>query len=61
MSVRVQKTFEALFALEDLRGILRGSLPTGLDEEEEKAFREKISDLKSIIAGRRRPGTPAPR
>ena len=50
MSVRVQKTFEALFALEDLRGILRGSLPTGLDEEEEKAFREKISDLKSIIA-----------
>jgi len=50
MSVRVQKTFEALFALEDLRGIFRGSLPTGLDEEEEKAFREKISDLKSIIA-----------
>jgi Sep-tRNA:Cys-tRNA synthetase len=50
MSVRVHKTFEALFALEDLRGIFRGSLPTGLDEEEEKAFREKISDLKSIIA-----------
>jgi len=50
MSVRVQKTFEALFALEDLRGIFRGSLPTGLDEEEEKAFREKIADLKSIIA-----------
>jgi Sep-tRNA:Cys-tRNA synthetase len=50
MSVRVHKTFEALFALEDLRGIFRGSLPTGLDEEEEKAFREKIADLKSIIA-----------
>ena len=50
MSIRVQKTFEALFALEDLREIFRGSLPTGLDEEEEKAFREKISDLKSIIA-----------
>jgi len=50
MSVRVHKTFEALFALEDLRGIFRGSLPTGLDEEEEKALREKIADLKSIIA-----------
>ncbi len=50
MSIRVQKTFEALFALEDLREIFRGSLPTGLDEEEEKAFRAKIADLKSIIA-----------
>ena len=49
MSVRVQKTFEALFALEDLRGIFRDSLPTGLDEEEEKALRDKIADLKSII------------
>ncbi len=50
MSIRVQKTFEALFALEDLREIFRGSLPTDLDEEEEKAFRAKIADLKSIIA-----------
>ncbi|MCK9318654.1 O-phospho-L-seryl-tRNA:Cys-tRNA synthase [Methanoculleus sp.] len=49
MSVRIQKTFEALFALEDLRGIFRDSLPTGLDEEEEKALRDKIADLKSII------------
>ncbi|MCK9305923.1 MAG: O-phospho-L-seryl-tRNA:Cys-tRNA synthase [Methanoculleus sp.] len=50
MNIRVQKTFEALFALEDLRGIFRDSLPTGLDEEEEKALRGKIADLKSIIA-----------
>ena len=57
MSIRVQKTFEALFALEDLREIFRGSLPTSLGEEEEKAFRAKIADLKSIIAeARRRPG-----
>lgn len=50
MNIRVQKTFEALFALEELREIFRGSVPTGLDEEEEKAFHAKISELKEIIA-----------
>ena len=50
MSMRVQKTFEALFVLEDMREIFRGLLPTGLDAEEEKAFHNKIAELKSIIA-----------
>ena len=49
MNMRIQKTFESLFALEDLRQIFRGSLPTGLDAEEEQAFYDKITELKSII------------
>ena len=47
--MRIQKIFEALFTLEDLRENFRGSLPTGLDEKEEEAFQEKITELKSII------------
>ena len=38
MSIRIQKTFEALFALEEVRGLFRESLPTGFDAEEEAAF-----------------------
>ena len=50
MSIRVQKTFEALFELEEIRGIFRDSLPTGLSAEEEEAFRQKIGNLKAIVA-----------
>ena len=50
MSIRVQKTFEALFALEEVRGLFRESLPTGFDAEEEAAFSQRIADLKAIIA-----------
>jgi len=50
MSIRVQKTFEALFELEEIRGIFRDSLPAGLSPEEEVLFQKKIADLKAIIA-----------
>jgi len=50
MSIRIQKTFEALFALEEIRGIFRESLPTGLDAEEDATFRQRIADLKTIVA-----------
>ena len=50
MSIRIQKTFEALFALEEVRGLFRESLPTGFDAEEETAFNQRIADLKAIIA-----------
>ena len=49
MNIRVQKTFEALFELEEIRGIFRDSLPSGFSTEEETAFQKKISDLKVII------------
>ncbi|MEI7433329.1 MAG: O-phospho-L-seryl-tRNA:Cys-tRNA synthase [Methanomicrobiales archaeon] len=50
MSIRIQKTFEALFQLEEVRGLFRESLPTGLDAEEEATFRKRIADLKAIVA-----------
>jgi len=50
MSIRIQKTFEALFQLEEVRGLFRESLPTGLDAEEEATFRQRIADLKAIVA-----------
>ena len=50
MSIRIQKTFEALFALEEVRGLFRESLPTGFDAEEETAFNQRIASLKAIIA-----------
>lgn len=50
MSIRIQKTFEALFQLEDVRGLFRESLPTGFDAEEEAAFRQRVANLKAIVA-----------
>lgn len=50
MSIRIQKTFEALFALEEVRGLFRESLPTGFDAEEEAAFRQRVAELKAIVA-----------
>jgi Sep-tRNA:Cys-tRNA synthetase len=49
MGIRVQKTFEALFTLEEIRGIFRESLPTGLDPGEEALLSQRIADLKAII------------
>jgi len=50
MSIRIQKTFEGLFALEEIRGLFRESLPTGFDAGEEQAFQEKVARLKAIVA-----------
>src|SRR5271157_978225 len=50
MSIRIQKTFEALFAFEEIRGLFRESLPTGFDPAEEAAFLQKIAEVKAILA-----------
>ena len=50
MSIRIQKTFEALFAFEEIRGLFRESLPTGFDPVEEAAFLQKIAEVKAILA-----------
>jgi len=50
MSIRIDKTFEALFALEEIRGLFRESLPTGFDAGETAAFNAQIAQLKGIVA-----------
>jgi Sep-tRNA:Cys-tRNA synthetase len=50
MSIRVQKTFEALFTLEEIRGIFRNAIPGVLKPAEEAAFQQKVVELKAIIA-----------
>jgi len=60
MSIRIQKTFEALFALEDIRQIFRESLPTGFDAEEEALFRQRVAEIKSIL-GDLEAGTGSPK
>ena len=49
-SLQIQKTYEALFALEDLREIFRQSLPAGFDEEEQEKFSGTVARIKSILA-----------
>ncbi len=49
-SLQIEKTYEALFALEDLREIFRQSLPTGLDDLQQEEFSDTIAKIKSIIA-----------
>jgi hypothetical protein len=49
-SLQVQKTFEALFALEDLRELLRQSLPTGFNDKQQEEFSNTITRIKGIIA-----------
>ncbi len=49
MNPRVQKIYEALFSLEEIRGIFRKSLPTGLDAVGETEFRERLATLRQII------------
>ena len=49
-SLQIQKTYEALFALEDIREIFRQSLPAGFDEEEQEKFSGTVARIKSILA-----------
>ena len=49
-SLQIQKTYEALFALEDLREIFRQSLPAVFDEEEQEKFSGTVARIKSILA-----------
>lgn len=49
-SLQIQKTFEALFALEDIREIFRQSLPAGFDELQQEEFSNAITRIKSIIS-----------
>ena len=48
-NIRVQKTFDALFALEDVREIFRQSLPSGLTAEQEQALNGKLEAAKKYI------------
>ncbi|MDH7594356.1 MAG: O-phospho-L-seryl-tRNA:Cys-tRNA synthase [Methanomicrobiales archaeon] len=50
MTMRVQKTFEALFELEEIRGLFREALPGGLEADEEARFQQRIARLKAIVA-----------
>ncbi|HOV67790.1 MAG TPA: O-phospho-L-seryl-tRNA:Cys-tRNA synthase, partial [Methanoregulaceae archaeon] len=50
MEIRVQKLFEGLYALEELREIHRHALPTGLDANEEAAYQARIAELEGIVA-----------
>ena len=50
-SLQIQKTFEALFSLEDLREIFRQSLPAGFDESQTRGVLEQpLRRLKAIIS-----------
>jgi Sep-tRNA:Cys-tRNA synthetase len=42
-SLQIQKTYEALFALEDIRETFRQSLPVGFDEKEQEEFSNTYS------------------
>ena len=49
-SSQIQKTYEALFALEDIREIFRQSLPSGFNDAEQEKFSDTIARIKGIIA-----------
>jgi len=49
-SLQIQKTYEALFALEDIREVFRQSLPTGFSPAEQEEFSKDLSRIKDIIA-----------
>ncbi|WP_407355744.1 O-phospho-L-seryl-tRNA:Cys-tRNA synthase [Methanolobus sp. WCC5] len=49
MDIRVQKTFEALFALEDIREMLRQSLPGSAGPADMDGFNGQIRQIRSII------------
>jgi len=60
MNTRVQKIYEALFQLEEIREIFRQALPTGLDPAGEATFREEVAALRGIV-GELEKGTGSPR
>jgi Sep-tRNA:Cys-tRNA synthetase len=49
MDIRTQKTFEALFALEDIRETLRQRLPNVTGPEDESSILEGVSKVKKIL------------
>lgn len=49
MEKRTEEVFEALFKLEEMRQVIRDSLPGGLDAGEEDLWKSKLSDLKEIV------------
>lgn len=49
MDIRTQKTFEALFALEDIREILRQRLPNTKSPEEENTIKESVNRVRKIL------------
>ncbi len=46
---QTQKIYEALFALEDLREIIRQSLPTDFDQRQQEEFSNSLTRIKEII------------
>jgi len=48
-NLRVQRTFDALFALEDAREVFRQSLPSGLTAEQEQKLQETLAKAKGYI------------
>ena len=46
---RVNKTFEALFALEDIRQIFRESLPVGLTDAEEQTLKARLAEVRKDL------------
>ena len=49
MDIRTQKTFEALFALEDIRETLRQTLPNITNSEEEHSIKEGVNRVRKIL------------
>lgn len=49
MDLRTQKTFEALFALEDIREIFRQTLPNITNPEEERSIKEGVNRVRKIL------------
>ncbi len=49
MDIRVRKIYEALFALEELRELYRHALPTGLDDQEEAYFSDRIVHIEQLV------------
>ncbi len=49
MDIRTQKTFEALFALEDIRETLRQTLPNITNPEEEHSIKEGVNRVRKIL------------
>lgn len=47
--LQIQKTYEALFALEDLREIFRQSLPREFTDKQAEDFKETLTRIKTII------------
>jgi Sep-tRNA:Cys-tRNA synthetase len=56
-NLRVQRTFDALFSLEDVREVFRQSLPTGLTPEQEQHVKESLAKVKEYLAEIEAPAT----